>query len=204
MNLVRLGAKVQVIGFTGGDEDEKLLLESLGLNGIIPHCVFSQGFPTISKLRILGARQQMLRIDYERIGSRPKHDHDRLIEAASSAIPGSDAIILSDYAKGALTEDVCQAIIRRARNLKIPILVDPKNADFSIYRGATTICPNITELSRALHLDTQDPGVLFDAAEQIIPQLDIDFLTTTMSARGIAILRAWKSLPGSRYCPASL
>jgi len=194
MNLVRLGAKAHVVGFAGGDEDERLLRESLVSNGIVPQFVFSEGFPTVSKLRILGARQQMLRIDYERIGVRPKKDQDRLIDAAFAVLTGSDAIILSDYAKGVLTQDVCQRIIRQARNLKIPILVDPKNADFFTYRGATTICPNLKELSQALHLDTEDTNVLFDAADQIIPQLDIEFLTTTMSERGIALLR-----PGNRY-----
>jgi D-beta-D-heptose 7-phosphate kinase / D-beta-D-heptose 1-phosphate adenosyltransferase len=189
INLARLGAKVQLIGFTGGDEDERLLLESLRSAGVVPRCTQCAGFPTVSKLRILGARQQMLRVDFERIGPRPVQDQDRLIEAALSALPQSDAIILSDYAKGALNERVCQAVISEARRLEIPILVDPKSADFSIYRGATTICPNFGELSRALRIESGDLEAVFDAAEQSLDKLNVEFITATMSERGIALLR---------------
>ena len=70
MNLSRLGAQVEVIGFTGGDEDERLLAECLRENGIAPRFVVSEGFPTITKQRILGGQQQMLRLDNERSGAR--------------------------------------------------------------------------------------------------------------------------------------
>jgi D-beta-D-heptose 7-phosphate kinase/D-beta-D-heptose 1-phosphate adenosyltransferase len=69
MNLSKLGAHAEVIGFTGGDEDERLLAEGLRANGISPEFVVSEGFPTITKQRILGGRQQMLRLDSERLGA---------------------------------------------------------------------------------------------------------------------------------------
>ena len=72
MNLSRLGAQAEMIGFTGGDEDERLLAEGLRANGILPEFVVSKGFPTITKQRILGGRQQMLRLDSERLGARPR------------------------------------------------------------------------------------------------------------------------------------
>lgn len=199
MNIARLGADVQVVGFTGGDEDEKLLLERLHSNRILPNCIVSNGFPTISKLRILGARQQMLRIDHERIGERPKEEYNRLIEAVLAQLPGLDAVVLSDYAKGVLTREVCQNIIVHARKLNIPVLVDPKNVDFSIYRGATTICPNLRELSQALRIGMENVDALFDACERLIPQIDIEFLTATLSEKGIAILR-----PGNRFLAPAL
>jgi D-beta-D-heptose 7-phosphate kinase/D-beta-D-heptose 1-phosphate adenosyltransferase len=194
MNLVRLGAITQVIGYTGGDEDEKLLLDCLRSNGIVSRCIVSEDFPTVTKLRILGGRQQMLRLDSERLGVRPRRDQDRLIEAVLAELPGCDAVVLSDYAKGVLTPEVCQTVITEARRLEIPILVDPKSADFFLYRGATTICPNLGELSRAANLETRDINALLDAAEKMVAMLDMEFLTVTLSEKGIALVR-----PGSRF-----
>lgn len=194
MNLAGLGARTEIVGYTGGDEDEALLRSSLVSNGIEPLCVVSDGFPTTAKLRIFGGRQQMLRLDSERVGSRTQPDENKLIEVALSAIEHSDAVVLSDYAKGALTPEVCQTIISRARNLGIPIVVDPKSADFSRYRGASTICPNLNELSKAAHLETLDLDGLLDSAESMVSRLGIDFLTATLSEKGIALVRR-----GSRF-----
>jgi len=193
MNLSRLGAKVSVVGFTGGDEDEGKLSESLLANAISPAFVVSETFPTISKLRILGGRQQMLRLDSERLGARPQADYDRLIKAVLAQLPACDAVVLSDYAKGVLTPEVCQAVIQSARSLNIPVLVDPKSTDFSRYRGATTICPNLGELCSAAHMDAHDLKALLDSAEAMVPTYDLDFLIATLGDKGIALVR-----PGNR------
>jgi D-beta-D-heptose 7-phosphate kinase / D-beta-D-heptose 1-phosphate adenosyltransferase len=193
MNLASLGAQVTVIGFTGGDENERLLAENLRSNRILPEFVVSEGFPTITKTRILGGRQQMLRLDTERLGARQPLDHDRLIERVLSQLPGSHAVVLSDYAKGVLNAEVCQQVIQAARKLGIPVLVDPKNADFSRYRGATTICPNLGELSSAARLDLHDLQALLDAAETMVSALELAFVIVTLSEKGIALVR-----PGDR------
>jgi D-beta-D-heptose 7-phosphate kinase/D-beta-D-heptose 1-phosphate adenosyltransferase len=198
MNLARLGAQTTVIGFAGGDESENLLTESLRSNGITPEFLVSGGFPTVTKLRILGGRQQMLRLDSERLGARPQNDYDRLIQTVLAHLPGCHAVVLSDYAKGVLTPEVCQAVIHAARGLKIPVLVDPKSTDFTGYRGATTICPNLSELSSAARLATNleahDLKALLDAAEVMVQAFDLDFLIVTLSEKGIGLVR-----PGSRF-----
>jgi D-beta-D-heptose 7-phosphate kinase/D-beta-D-heptose 1-phosphate adenosyltransferase len=102
-------------------------------------------------------------------------------------------VVLSDYAKGVLTPDVCQKIIGAARKAGIPVLVDPKSADFSRYRGATTVCPNLGELSTAAHLDARDLDALLAASEAMVPAFDLEFLTATLSEKGIALIR-----PGNR------
>jgi len=190
MNLIRLGAQAEVIGFTGGDEDERLLSELLGTNGIAADFVACDGFPTITKLRILGGRQQMLRLDSERPGLRSERDYQRLIERVLAHLPGSDAVILSDYAKGVLSVEVCAAVIEAARGLGIPVLVDPKSADFTRYRGVTTICPNLGELAAAVHLETRELTPLLAAAERLVTELGIEFMTATLSEKGIALVRA--------------
>jgi D-beta-D-heptose 7-phosphate kinase/D-beta-D-heptose 1-phosphate adenosyltransferase len=198
MNLSRLGAQAEVIGFAGGDEDERLLTELLGSNGIAPDFVVSEGFPTITKLRIIGGRQQMLRLDSERLGARSQRDYDRLVERVLAHLPGSDALVLSDYAKGVLTAEVCEAVIAAARERGIPVLVDPKCTDFTRYRGVTTICPNLGELAAAVHLDARELRPLLNAAQTLVSELGIEFMTATLSEKGIALVRA----NGSVVAPA--
>jgi len=193
MNIAKLGAQVEVIGFAGGDEDEKLLTACLRESGIIPGFVKCDGFPTTTKTRILGGRQQMLRLDSERPGARGAKDSERLTAKVLERLDGCDAVVLSDYAKGVLTPEVCQKIIAAARAKEIPVLVDPKTADFARYRGATTVCPNLGELATALGRDGRDVNALLDAAEGMVKEFDLEFLTATLGEKGIALLR-----PGNR------
>jgi D-beta-D-heptose 7-phosphate kinase/D-beta-D-heptose 1-phosphate adenosyltransferase len=188
MNVARLGAQVTVIGFVGEDRNRDLLVKSLQSNGIASELVSSTGFPTITKLRIISGRQQMLRLDNERAGQRCDEDYECLVRAALARIAEADAVILSDYAKGVLSEQVCQQVIQAAKRVGVPVLVDPKNSDFSRYRGATTICPNLSELSAALGRDSQDLTSLLHAAESMVETLGIEFLTATLSEKGIALI----------------
>jgi D-beta-D-heptose 7-phosphate kinase/D-beta-D-heptose 1-phosphate adenosyltransferase len=193
MNISRLGAQVEVIGFTGGDENQVLLADCLRQNGVSPKFIVSEGFPTITKQRILGGQQQMLRLDTERAGARSAADYASLLESVQAHLPGCDAVVLSDYAKGVLTPEVCKAVIQAARAKEIPVLVDPKSADFSRYRGATTVCPNLGELSKALQMDARDLMPLLDAAEALVQELDLEFITATLGDKGISLIR-----PGNR------
>lgn len=193
MNLARLGARADVVGFAGGDEDERLLAECLRENGIVPRFVTSEGFPTITKQRILSGQQQMLRLDSDPVGVRPAAAYKRLLESVLEALEGCDAVVLSDYAKGVLTPEICRAVIDAARRKNIPVLVDPKSADFARYSGATTICPNLGELAAAVRLETREVNALLDAAEGMVQKLDLEFLTATLGEKGIALVR-----PGNR------
>jgi D-beta-D-heptose 7-phosphate kinase/D-beta-D-heptose 1-phosphate adenosyltransferase len=193
MNLALLGAQTRVIGFTGGDEYEKLLAASLQENGIAHDFITSKGFPTTVKTRILGGQQQMLRLDRERSDPRPRDDYDRLVQCVLAQLPGCHALVLSDYAKGSFPPEVCQALIQAARKLGIPVLVDPKSPDFSRYRGATTVCPNLPEISAALPEKERGNvrGIegLLSVAETMVQKFDLKFLTVTLGDKGIALVR---------------
>jgi D-beta-D-heptose 7-phosphate kinase / D-beta-D-heptose 1-phosphate adenosyltransferase len=194
MNIACLGANTVVVGITGRDESGRLLAESLRANGVIPQFVPSDEFETVTKTRILGGSQQMLRLDFERLESIESEALERLVERTLEVLPGCHAVVLSDYAKGVITPAVCQALIPAVRKLGIPVLVDPKGPDYSHYRGATTICPNLSELARAARLDAGDLETLLGAAEAMVTELDLEFLTATLSQRGIALIR-----PGNRF-----
>jgi D-beta-D-heptose 7-phosphate kinase/D-beta-D-heptose 1-phosphate adenosyltransferase len=194
MNLAKLGAGVVLAGFTGGDTDEQLLLDCLKANQIDSAFISCEGFPTITKLRIVGGRQQMLRLDSENLNPRAEPDHDRLLARVLEELPACHAVILSDYAKGVLAPRVCQAVIAEARRLGIPVLVDPKTADFSRYKGATTICPNLHELATASREDIRNLDAMLTAGERMVSDFDLEFLTATLSEKGIAVVR-----PGNRF-----
>ena len=193
MNMALLGAQTCVIAFAGGDENQRLLEEKLKASGVEPEFIVSSEFPTIVKTRILGGQQQMLRLDRERKEPRSKEDHDRLIACALARLPECDVLVLSDYAKGSFTPEVCQTLIQAARKQGVPVLVDPKSHDFSRYRGATTICPNLAEITAATcdrswtrgH-DSEEP---LRAAETMVQELGLDFLAITLSEKGIALVR---------------
>jgi D-beta-D-heptose 7-phosphate kinase / D-beta-D-heptose 1-phosphate adenosyltransferase len=193
MNLAHLGAQTTVVGITGNDENARLLADRLRSNGVTPSFIVSDGFETITKTRILGGRQQMLRLDFERLDSITPAAFDQLLSKALELLPGSHALVLSDYAKGVINQTVCQTLITAARKLGIPVLVDPKNPDYSLYRGATTICPNLVELAGAAHLNPADVDAVLTAAEAMVTAFDIEFLTATLSDKGIALVR-----PGNR------
>jgi D-beta-D-heptose 7-phosphate kinase/D-beta-D-heptose 1-phosphate adenosyltransferase len=113
------------------------------------------------------------------------------------ALPGVDAVILSDYAKGVLNEQVCQSIIALAQKTHVPVLVDPKQRSFDRYRGATTICPNLRELSVATGTAGESVEKMLEAGQGLVSDLDLKYLTVTLSEKGIAILRedARKTFP---------
>jgi D-beta-D-heptose 7-phosphate kinase/D-beta-D-heptose 1-phosphate adenosyltransferase len=98
-------------------------------------------------------------------------------------------IVLSDYAKGVLSEGICRAIIDEARRLHVPVVVDPKGRDFIRYRGATTICPNARELSEATGESASDLDRLLSAGQAMVASLNLQYMLVTLSDKGIAILR---------------
>jgi D-beta-D-heptose 7-phosphate kinase / D-beta-D-heptose 1-phosphate adenosyltransferase len=188
MNIATLGGNATIVGFVGGDEDATILRETLRAAGVGVGLVSVPDFPTISKLRILSGSQQMLRLDFEKLGNRPEVAYEELIRQARGAIPTCSAVVLSDYAKGTLSDHVCKAIIQEARALGIPVLVDPKSSTFEKYRNATTVCPNLRELILAAHQSTEDLGKLFDICERLVEEYEFDFLTVTLAEKGIAVV----------------
>ena len=189
MNLAGLGARVTVMGFGGGDDDQATL-ESLLLDAGVKHeIVACPGMTTTSKLRVLAGHQQLLRIDSETKASCFNGAGDSLLRHVMPAIANSSAIVLSDYAKGVLSERICRTIINEARRLQVPVVVDPKGRDFTRYHGATTICPNARELAEATGESASDLKWLLAAGQSMVASLNLQHMLVTLSEKGITILR---------------
>ena len=188
MNLVGLGVKVAQAGFWGQDSDMHELRGLLGVAGVDSSGMRLTGHATISKTRIVSRNQQLLRLDVEDAAPHAAAEHEALLAECLRLVSGSDAVILSDYAKGALSPQLCQAVIAAARKRGVPVLVDPKGRDFQKYVGATTICPNLQELGLVTGIDRRHLQELLAAAQQLVTKLGIDYMTVTMSEKGIRIL----------------
>jgi D-beta-D-heptose 7-phosphate kinase/D-beta-D-heptose 1-phosphate adenosyltransferase len=189
MNLAGLGCQTFLAGFWGNDGEQAELAGLLDKAGIDTTGVVTGTLPTISKTRIVGRNQQLLRLDIESRDSVPLLELQMLEERAVGLAGKVHAVILSDYAKGALSEAICSAVIRAARTAGIPILADPKTPDFSKYSGATTVCPNLGELSLATGLPAHKTEEILVVAKELLLEHDFQFLTVTMSEKGISVLR---------------
>jgi D-beta-D-heptose 7-phosphate kinase/D-beta-D-heptose 1-phosphate adenosyltransferase len=190
MNLVGLGVRVSQAGFWGDDSEMRQLAAILTAAGVDASGMIVAVQSTISKTRIVSRNQQLLRLDVESGAPHTEAEKQALLERSIALARTADAIILSDYAKGALSAQLCQAVIALARERGIPVLVDPKGRDFSKYAGATTICPNLQELGLVAGIAPNDLEQLLPAGQQLVAQLGIDYLTVTMSEKGIRVLYA--------------
>jgi D-beta-D-heptose 7-phosphate kinase/D-beta-D-heptose 1-phosphate adenosyltransferase len=194
MNLAGLGCQAILSGFWGSDTEQGELQAILERASVDTVGVVTSSLPTISKTRIVGRTQQLLRLDIESRDSPPAIEMDRLLERATALVDKVHAVILSDYAKGALSRALCESVIDAARAKGIPVLADPKTPDLGKYSGATSVCPNLGELSLATGISSHQTEALLDAGQLQVAQHNLQFLTVTMSEKGIGVL--W---PERRY-----
>ena len=198
MNLAGLGCTTLLAGFWGNDTEQRELAVFLEKAGVDTTGVVTTTLPTISKTRILGRMQQLLRLDIESRERPSAENQQHLLERVEQLVSKVHAVVLSDYAKGALTAELCEAAIRTARRLGVPVLVDPKSTDFSMYSGATAVCPNLKELSAATGVAVHEIEELLIAGEAQRREHDLTYLTLTMSEKGIRVL----SEAGTFHSPA--
>ncbi len=198
MNLAGLGCHAVLAGFWGDDTERRELEDLLGAAKVDTVGVVTTALPTVSKTRIVGRTQQLLRLDIESRERPSVEDHQRLVERAEALVEKAHAVVLSDYAKGTLTAELCARVIAKARRAGVPVLVDPKTPDLSKYSGATAVCPNLHELSLLTGVGPQDTQALLAAGEEQRCEHDLRFLLVTMSEKGIRVL----SDAGSLHSPA--
>jgi D-beta-D-heptose 7-phosphate kinase/D-beta-D-heptose 1-phosphate adenosyltransferase len=191
MNLAGLGCQALLAGFWGEDGEKAELQAFLDKAKVDTAGVVTTSLPTISKTRIVGRQQQLLRLDIESRFPHSDLDRQRLLERVELLVGKVHAVLLSDYAKGVVTAELCEAVIRAARRAGVPVLVDPKTADLSKYTGATMVCPNLHELALATGLSAaHELTGLLTAGEAQRVEHELQYLCVTMSEKGIRLLSA--------------
>jgi D-beta-D-heptose 7-phosphate kinase/D-beta-D-heptose 1-phosphate adenosyltransferase len=182
INLAALGVETTLSGLVGDDEHAKQLRSAVEAKGV-RWSVMPCPADTIVKLRVLSRNQQLIRMDFE----APLDDFadESFLQYASNLIAEHDVVLLSDYAKGTLTN--IGALISACRVLNKPVLVDPKGADFSRYAGATLITPNLSEFEAVVGACHQGDTVISARARDLCEQYGFEAVLVTRSERGMTL-----------------
>lgn len=195
-NVVALGAKAGLLTALGTDEPAEVIRRLLRESGIEDHAAVSAGLGTTVKLRVIGRRQQMLRVDFE---SEPNSDVlAGQIGLFRELLQKFDLVLLSDYGKGGLKH--IEQIIGIARAANKPVLVDPKGDEYSRYAGATIITPNRAELREVVGRWTDEKD-LERRAQELRKSLDLQALLLTRSEEGMTLFTeqgAWSVAAAAR------
>jgi D-beta-D-heptose 7-phosphate kinase / D-beta-D-heptose 1-phosphate adenosyltransferase len=190
-NIAALGARCLFVGLIGKDMAGQTLTEAFAkLDGsIVPHLVVDAGRHTTRKVRFVSEHHSahLMRADWETAEPASAASEAAVIAEAEAVLPRAAAVVLSDYAKGVLSERVIRAIIDKARKLGIPVVVDPKGHDYSIYRGATLITPNRQELGAAVHRPVTTEAEIAKAAAELAGIVESEAVLVTRSEEGMTL-----------------
>jgi len=192
-NIAALGARCIFVGVVGEDDASRTLMRALAAEPLIePHLVVDPARPTTRKVRFVSEHHSthLLRADWESAEVLNARSEKVLMERALDALPRAGSVVLSDYAKGALTPRVISAIIAAAKKAGIPVIVDPKAVDYSIYRGATVIKPNRQEISAATRRRAETDEELIGAASELNRLLETDVVVVSLGDAGLLYVLA--------------
>ncbi|MGL4545829.1 MAG: bifunctional D-glycero-beta-D-manno-heptose-7-phosphate kinase/D-glycero-beta-D-manno-heptose 1-phosphate adenylyltransferase HldE, partial [Plesiomonas sp.] len=184
MNIASLGGQAHIIGLIGQDEPARVLTDKLTSLKVDCDFVALANYPTITKLRVLSRGQQLIRLDFE--DKFENTDANLILSRMQNALPKVRAVILSDYAKGALEH--VQQFIQQAKQAGVPVFIDPKGSDFEPYRGASLLTPNMSEFEAVVGKVTSEQD-LVDKGFALIEQFDLEALLVTRSEHGMTLLR---------------
>ena len=187
LNLAALGASVSLLGVVGRDPPAASLAAQMRQRAIDPCFLESPTLPTITKLRVMSRNQQVIRLDFEEsYAAEGAFDRAKLIERFTLGLTDAQVAVLSDYAKGTLVD--APALIAQCIALGKPVVIDPKGQDFSHYRGATVLTPNLGELE-AIVGSCPDDHTLLAKGARLLNDLQLSALLVTRSEKGMSRIR---------------
>ena len=186
-NLNALGANVDVISVIGDDligiELEKML-EKIVVN---TNLIIEKDKITSKKSRLIASNQQIIRYDKESCEDIQKASEDKILKTLEENISKYEIILLSDYGKGVLTEDLTKKIITLINSKNKKVIVDPKGSNYNKYKGAYLLTPNKKEASEATNIDIKDEPSLLEAIIKLKNECELEISLITLSEDGIAI-----------------
>lgn len=190
-NLASLGCKPTFLGFVGLDSNGKLVTSLLKKAGSHSHLYQLKNHPTIIKTRFIANHNHLLRADAEKLLPFVPELLPKFSKLVKQAIKMTDIVLLSDYNKGIFNQETTQMIINLCNKFNIPVIVDPKGNDYSKYRGATLIKPNIKEFFDATGIKLNPDSPQFDdelkqGADIFLKQYGIKNIIVTLSEYGMA------------------
>ena len=182
-NVVGLGAKALLVGVIGKDSEAELFPKILQEKGISDeNLVAIENRPTTVKTRIVAHNQHIVRIDQEKTEPLSAEEETKILDKIEQIFDEAKIVIISDYAKGLLTDKVIQRLITLGREQNKPVFVDPKGKDYTKYHGATLLTPNKKEAFQATEIENIE-----QAGQNLMSNLNLDALLITQGEDGMTL-----------------
>lgn len=191
LNVRSLGATPVLFGAVGADtsaDDLRRIFSETGIH--TDFLVVDEGRPTTVKTRIIAGSQHVVRIDYEQRTQISEAATQRILDRLDAHINSIDVIVLQDYNKGLIGPELIKRVSERARARGIPVLVDPKYANFFAYEGVSVFKPNRKETEDALGVKLGSEQSFVDAARQMRERLHCDNVLLTLGELGMLLLQS--------------
>ncbi len=190
-NIRTLGGRPMLVAVIGRDLGGRQLGHVLRRRRIpTEHLVISKTLPTIKKTRVIARSQQVVRIDREDVRETDGELCDALSRRIAAALPCAEAVLISDYGKGAISRHLLEIWLPRFRRRKLPVCVDPKETHFHRYERVTVLTPNLKEASFAAGSPIRDAGTLEEAGRRLLRSLRAENLLITRGEEGMSLFRS--------------
>ena len=191
-NVASLGGRAIVAGIVGEDTPGGCIRDLMSGLGIDTSAIVVDSTrPTTTKTRVIAHSQQMVRIDHEQPGALSAAVEGELLSRLEAMLPQVRAAVISDYGKGVITPGLCERFIAAARTAGVPVVVDPKGADYQKYRGATVVKPNQLETGKVLNRDLRTTAEVEQAGRELLDFLGAgSSVLVTRGAHGMTLLQA--------------
>jgi rfaE bifunctional protein kinase chain/domain len=194
LNVASLGGQAEIVGVLGSDASGEELLEILRQSGLSTGGLTAEaGRRSTVKTRIIAHSQHVVRLDEESTGSILPETEQALLDRVQAKLPKCDVAVLSDYAKGVLTDTLVREVIRLCRAASKPVVVDPKGVRYNRYAGASVVTPNRGEAAKALGLDGPGSHSTPDLGTHLLDALPIDALLITEGEAGMTLFERGKA-----------
>ena len=183
MNLKGVGVNHILMGAIGDDANGIVLSDILNKNGIICGIVVVQGYPTITKTRVVSQGQQIVRLDEEQISKICDGNRKRVLQHFDENLPGTTGVIVSDYGKGLINSTITRHVIDKCNDGNIPVFIDPKDTSWTKYANAFCITPNIKEFSLI------EPFIndLNEKSKIILDRYNFEYILLTRGPEGMTL-----------------
>jgi len=187
-NLVALGGHAELFGVTGTDADSRALGECVRTLGIPEKGIVADASrPTTVKTRIIARHQQVVRVDRETRAPLPAAVEDRLIRRVKAALARLDALVISDYDKGTVTERLTERVLEACQRQNLPVFVKPKWSRLPVYRGATAVVCNRAEASFLVTRALDDDESVEQAGRALLAHFGCPAVIVTRGEQGMNV-----------------
>ncbi|HMU34231.1 MAG TPA: D-glycero-beta-D-manno-heptose-7-phosphate kinase [Pyrinomonadaceae bacterium] len=189
-NIAAYGANCILVGVVGDDDAASQIRQVLKECGISDqNLVTAAGRPSTVKTRLVAHSQQVARIDQEDEMSCSEDVESEILDQIVFAVSAANVVVLSDYAKGILSDRVISFAIECAKEAGVKVLVDPKGKVYEKYRGASLLTPNRREAAEAVNLDENASGLVQTAGNRLLETVDVGALLITEGSDGMSLFR---------------